>query len=534
MTAALGPPNLPKFTYVRHLGGGGFADVYLCRQGAPSRDVAVKVLRELANTDEADTMAAVSDHEHIVSIFAVETAADGRLCLVMAYYPGPTFDDRYLSAPLGIDEVLQTGVKLCGALATAHQAGILHRDIKPSNILTSAYGEPGLTDFGIAVSSSGGHIQEGASLPWAPPEVLKRQPPDERADVYGIAATLFTLLEGHAPYSSATESNDDRFLIGRTLNDPVPTLTRDDAPTSLIRLLEVAMARDPNRRIPTAEQLGRELQKIENERALPITRLLIPTPQGVARTNSRVSELRDDPNRTKLKLPKVVHQDHAPPNDHTIARISTTERSTDRNTPQDWGPHEAFINPLTTVDDETISEQSPRRASSIAPPPRPPEERTQVRSTRTPADETAQDGSDGTKPWWVWLISAIGAAVVGVVLITTLGNSSDDDDGDGQFGFETTLPQVQLARVKDLKLTVTGVDSATVSWTGPAELAGGHFNWSRCDASDPTTQKTGDEEAGLTGLTIGERVCVQVSFQAADGNESDDERVEISSWTGEP
>ena len=120
MTAALGPPNLPKFTYVRHLGGGGFADVYLCRQGAPSRDVAVKVLRELANTDEADTMAAVSDHEHIVSIFAVETAADGRLCLVMAYYPGPTFDDRYLSAPLGIDEVLQTGVKLCGALATAH------------------------------------------------------------------------------------------------------------------------------------------------------------------------------------------------------------------------------------------------------------------------------------------------------------------------------------------------------------------------------------------------------------------------------
>ena len=60
MTAALGPPNLPKFTYVRHLGGGGFADVYRYRHGAASCEVAVRVLRELANSDEADTMAAVS------------------------------------------------------------------------------------------------------------------------------------------------------------------------------------------------------------------------------------------------------------------------------------------------------------------------------------------------------------------------------------------------------------------------------------------------------------------------------------------
>ncbi len=523
MTSELPPPELPKYRFVRNLGHGGYADVFLYHQDSPNRDVAVKVLRQSADTDEADTMAMVSDHEHIVSIYGCEIAPDDRLCLVMAYYPGLSFDERYNNGPLTIDEVLQTGVKLCGALATAHQAGILHRDIKPSNILTSPYGEPGLTDFGIAVSTTGAHIQEGASLPWAPPEVLEQRAPDVRADVYGIAATLFTLLEGHAPYTSATESNDDRALIARTLTGTVPTLQRADAPASLTRLLQVAMARDPDLRVATAEQFGRELQKIETERGLSATPLRIPLPPSVDHPRPRVHELRDDPNRTKLKLPAVVDADADLPDDRPIARLVQTP-------PPLPPPPQVPLRDTLLISDGPVADEPRHRQDpsvpAVAPlPSTPPQERTKARSEIASASPVAVRSSSH----WGWITGAA-AAVIAVVVIGAFVFGGDDGTGDdgGDNELVTTVPMVALARVADLTMTATGPDTALVTWKGPDSLDGGHFNWSRCDSADPTTNKTAEEEVTITGLSPGERVCVEVSFQAADGNESDEERVEIA------
>src|SRR5690554_3603585 len=95
-------------------------------------------------------MAQLSAHPYIVSILHADVASDDRPYLVMEYCSGPSLAERYKSGPLPVVDVLRIGVRIAGAVATAHAAGILHRDIKPANILTNEFGWPALTDFGIS------------------------------------------------------------------------------------------------------------------------------------------------------------------------------------------------------------------------------------------------------------------------------------------------------------------------------------------------------------------------------------------------
>src|SRR5690625_4811379 len=87
-----------------------------------------------------------SAHPPIVTIYHADTAGDGRPYLVMEYCPRPNLSVRYRTAPLGVAESVRIGIRLAGAVETAHRAGILHRDIKPANVLTTDYGWPALTD----------------------------------------------------------------------------------------------------------------------------------------------------------------------------------------------------------------------------------------------------------------------------------------------------------------------------------------------------------------------------------------------------
>ena len=195
------PPELPGYTSMGLLGSGGFADVFLYEQKLPRRQVAVKVLltEELGRDTraqfvaEANLMAQLSAHPFIVTIFHADVSTDGRPYFVMEYCSGPSLADRYKRQPFTIEDALRTGVRLAGAIATAHAAGIVHRDIKPANMLTNAYGGPALTDFGISsnldgelpvhtvtapeVSATGsGQSAVGMSVPWSPPEMFEDDP----------------------------------------------------------------------------------------------------------------------------------------------------------------------------------------------------------------------------------------------------------------------------------------------------------------------------------------------------------------------
>lgn len=281
-----GPLEIEGFTFERVLGSGGFADVFLYSQEMPRRRVAVKILRAVVTDEtarrqfesEANLMAQLSSHPSIVTIHYAAVADNGRPYLVMEYCSKTNLADRYKQRLLSVPEMLQTTVRLCGAVETAHLAGILHRDIKPANVLTTDYGWPALTDFGISVIAGEATVGVGGvSIPWAPPEALGGPGKvDQRSDVYSLAATAYTVLAGHSPFDLDGTQLDMGQFMQRILREPVPPIGREDVPNELERLLALALSKDPDSRPQTASSLARSLQRIEQDMRLPITHMDIP------------------------------------------------------------------------------------------------------------------------------------------------------------------------------------------------------------------------------------------------------------------
>ena len=287
----LGPPRLPGHRFLQQLGAGGNSQVYLYEQDMPRRKVAVKVLNEAGLTEavrrqftaEADAMAGLAGHPHIVQVFTADVAADGRPYLVMQYYPRPNLSVRARREHFSVADVLRIGIQIGSAVETSHHSGILHRDIKPHNILTGQFGTPALTDFGIA-ARKGAAGPEGMSVPWSPPEILfGTSAGDERADVYSLGATLWHLLAGRSPFEQPGGGNSTLALMRRIQSDPPPRLERADVPGSLERLLRQAMAKDPAARPQTAVDLVRSLQAVEQELRLPLTQPVLPDNEPPAR-----------------------------------------------------------------------------------------------------------------------------------------------------------------------------------------------------------------------------------------------------------
>lgn len=275
------PPEISGYSYLRLIGSGGFADVFLYQEFRPRRQVAIKVLlpqwsegasRE-AFAAEADLMATVSSHPSIVTIFDSDVTEDGRLFLTMEYCSRPNLSTRYKKERLGVAETLRIGIQIAGAVETAHRSGIVHRDIKPANILVTDYGHPALTDFGISATIEQSEAgADGMSVPWSPPENLTATPRSGvTSDVWSLAATMYTLLSGRSPFEVPGGVNSQRALIERIMSDPLPPLDRSDVPASFEQVLAGAMAKDPHQRYPSMLDLGRALQKVQMVLNLAVT-----------------------------------------------------------------------------------------------------------------------------------------------------------------------------------------------------------------------------------------------------------------------
>jgi hypothetical protein len=266
------PPGIPGFVPEESIRSGGFADVFRYRQELTERDVAVKVLKAALSDEgseqrfvaEANVMARLSTHPYIVTIHLAGVTGDGRPYLVMEYCSRDDLAQRVKRETLSIAEVLRIGVRVAGAVETAHRARVLHRDIKPANILTTDYGNPALTDFGISATVHETAGIEGLSVPWSPPEALKDPANTSVAsDVYSLAATIWHLLVGRSPFALPNGPNGGIDLTHRITNTPLPRIGRPDVPPGLVRLLTAAMAKDPADRPASALELARSLQSVE-------------------------------------------------------------------------------------------------------------------------------------------------------------------------------------------------------------------------------------------------------------------------------
>lgn len=298
------PPSLPGFSFIRVLGAGGFADVFLYEQNMPRRLVAVKVLlAEVVNDDvrrmfqaEANLMAQLSSHPSILTVYQASVSADGRPYLVMEYCSA-TLGQRYRVVQLPIAEVLSTGVRIASAIETAHRQGVLHRDIKPSNILTTAYGHPVLADFGIAATLGQAEASDavGLSIPWSAPEVLLDEVSGTVAsEVWSLGATVYSLLAGRSPFEVPGGDNGTRALVSRIERAKLQPTGRPDVPASLEAVLARAMAKRPADRQASALEFIRDLQAVEEELALP------QTPLEVAMDDWAIATAVDLDDRTRL------------------------------------------------------------------------------------------------------------------------------------------------------------------------------------------------------------------------------------------
>ncbi|MFD7845918.1 protein kinase [Nocardia sp. NPDC059764] len=278
------------FDDAREIGRGGFGVVYRCVERSLDRPVAVKVLDTQSSDGERArflreqrALARFGGHPHIVQVLSADVTVAGQPYLVMQFCALGSLQARIREhGAMPWQEVLSVGVKIAGALAAAHAHGIVHRDVNPANILVSDYGEPQLSDFGIA--HIGGVFESAAGLiagtpAFTAPEVFRGSESTEAGDIYGLGATLFCLLTGHAAF----ERREGESLAGqfvRIASEPVPDLRSSGVPGPLCAALESAMAQDPLDRPATAREFGERLRTIQFSCGLAVDSMALPSESG--------------------------------------------------------------------------------------------------------------------------------------------------------------------------------------------------------------------------------------------------------------
>jgi serine/threonine-protein kinase len=252
----------------RELGRGGMATVYLAHDIRHDRPVALKVLHpELAATLGPERflgeirLTARLQHPHILPLFDSGDAG-GLLYYVMPYVEGESLRQRLdREGQLPVEDALQIGRNVLGALAYAHEHGVIHRDIKPENIMLER-GEAVVADFGIAraVSEAGGdHLTQtgfavGTPTYMSPEQASAARELDGRSDLYSLGCVLYETLAGEPPFSGPSA----QAVIAKRFTGSAPKLTsvRDTVPDAVEKAVERSLARLPADRFATAAQFA--------------------------------------------------------------------------------------------------------------------------------------------------------------------------------------------------------------------------------------------------------------------------------------
>lgn len=302
--------GIPDYVDVSAIAEGGFATVYRARHQVFERLVAIKVFESAGNEhlirrfqQECAAIGSLSGHPHIVTVYETGQLQDQRRFIVMEFMPKGSLADRLAqSGPMEVEAVLDMGIKLAGALASAHGAEIVHGDVKPDNVLLSSLGEPKLADFGIATIRGAGADAAGdssATVAHAAPELLHGGEPSVRADIYALCSTLFMLLAGRPPFPVAGHTNLVARVAGIT-DEPPPDLRDSGVPGPLWEVLTQGLAKAPAERQVDAAQLGRQLQAVQVALGVPITRL--PIEVGDPGADARLGAAPPIAGRAKARL----------------------------------------------------------------------------------------------------------------------------------------------------------------------------------------------------------------------------------------
>ncbi len=275
------PERVGPWRIVKPIGVGGMGTVYLAARDDDSyrQLAAVKILRAEQFAPgiherfrQERQILAELDHPNIARLLDGGATTDGRPYLVLEYVDGVPLTNYAATLPLKDRCALFASV--CDAVAYAHRNLIVHRDLKPANILVDSHGAPKLLDFGIAKLIGVDHGMTSSmhalfTPDYASPEQVSGQSITTATDVYALGAVLFELLTGRPIRTPGNRSFAD--LVKDVIEGDIPLpsrVSKEKIPADLDRIVEKALAREPERRYGTADQLAADLRRHLN--GLPV------------------------------------------------------------------------------------------------------------------------------------------------------------------------------------------------------------------------------------------------------------------------
>jgi serine/threonine protein kinase len=267
--------TLSHYGFEGLLGEGGSGVVYRGRDLRLERQVAIKVLADELRDDELAwarllreaRLASRLNHPHIAAIYDLGEE-DGRAYIVMEYVEGLTLADLIPEGGMPIEQVERYAAQIAGALAFAHQQGVIHGDLKGSNIIVTPEGNLKLLDFGLGrriprsgmveVTSSRLPLAEAGAtagtLPYLAPEVLRGGPTSVQSDVWALGVLLYQMATGELPFRGATP-----FEISMEIMVGTPAKLAQ-LPEPFQSTLRGCLEKDALGRIPLGGEIARMLE----------------------------------------------------------------------------------------------------------------------------------------------------------------------------------------------------------------------------------------------------------------------------------
>jgi len=275
--------HISKYRVTEQIGRGGMGTVYRAVDETLHREVAIKVLNAELNDPtvaqrfraEAVTVARLN-HPGIATIYEL-VQHEGQWLMVMEFVRGETLE--HLCARKGalpVEQAADLCMQTLAALAHAHGLGVVHRDLKPANVMVTSGGAVKIMDFGIARVAGSEHLTSAGFMMGTPaymaPEQVLGHEIDARTDLYAAGVVLYYLASGRLPFQGDTPME---MAQSRIRDEPTPLrVVREDLPAWLGQVLDIALARDPERRFQTAllfrEALRRGLAHLPIETPVPI------------------------------------------------------------------------------------------------------------------------------------------------------------------------------------------------------------------------------------------------------------------------
>src|SRR5271166_2790072 len=280
--------RLGHYKIISMIGSGGMGEVYLAEDTRLRRKVALKMLapelildeRGLRRFEHEAHAASALNHPNILTIFEFGQA-DGMRFIVSEFIEGKTLRQQIVAGRLELDNAIGISMQIAGALAAAHNSGIVHRDIKPENVIVRTDGIVKVLDFGIAklsekkvgetsrlnASTLTSSVSEAGvvmgTAKYMSPEQARGLDVDARSDIFSLGSVIYELVTGRPAFEGGTTSDVIAEIL--KVEPPPPLEFAPDLPYEVERIISKALRKDRETRYQSVRDLLIDIQDFQKE-----------------------------------------------------------------------------------------------------------------------------------------------------------------------------------------------------------------------------------------------------------------------------